>query len=452
MSLELDLYLRLSQDPRALEAGIDRQRHDCRKWCDERGATIRREWVDNDISATTGRRRPSFEAMLTANPPGILTWHIDRLVRKSGDLERVINLGVNVYAVHSGHVDLSNPAGRATARTIVAWATYEGEQKAVRQSSAAQQRARQGRPWWSSRPFGFEMDGLHRQDEADALRTAYDQLLTGMSLRRVARLLNEQGHLTCRGNLWRPTSLKPVLINARNAGIRTYGRTEIGPAAWQPIVPEETWRAATRLLNAQNRGPIFPRRTNLLTGVATCGVCGSRVKVGHRGGRAGTEPYSVYVCVAKSHVSHRVAWTDDYVRGAVIGWLSRPEAAEALIPEAPDVLPARARAARLRLKLSELQEDYTSDVITRSEFRDMSAVVRERLLAAERELALIGAHSPLAAILSSDIATTYDALDTDSRRGIIQAILSDVILLPRGRGRREMSPEHIRLVWAGQDN
>src|SRR5664280_836772 len=131
----------------------------CRELCDQRGWTITRVWSDNDISATTGKICPGFEALLTSNPRRIVVWHIDRLVRLSKDLERVIALGVHVYAVKSAHVDLSNPAGRAVAKTITARAQYEWEQKATRQVAANRQRAQPGRVLWTRRPFGFEREG-----------------------------------------------------------------------------------------------------------------------------------------------------------------------------------------------------------------------------------------------------------------------------------------------------
>jgi site-specific DNA recombinase len=140
-------------------AAVARQLEACRELCDQRGWTITQVCSDNDISATTGKIRPGFEALLTSNPKRIVVWHIDRLVRISKDLERVIALGVHVYAVKSAHVDLSNPAGRAVAKTITARARYEWEQKATRQVAANRQRAQPGRVLWTRRPFGFEREG-----------------------------------------------------------------------------------------------------------------------------------------------------------------------------------------------------------------------------------------------------------------------------------------------------
>lgn len=130
-------------------------------------------WVDNDLSATKANVvRPDFEAMIASKPQAIVCWHTDRLIRVTKDLERVIELGVNVHAVMAGHLDLSTPAGRAVARTVTAWATYEGEQKAERQKLANIQNARAGKPYTPGiRPFGYGDDHMTIiEEEAAAIR------------------------------------------------------------------------------------------------------------------------------------------------------------------------------------------------------------------------------------------------------------------------------------------
>src|SRR5450759_1156591 len=143
------IYVRQSLDKAGEGAAVSRQLSACRELCDAKGWTVAQVLTDNDISATTGKRRPGFETLLTSNPRRIVVWHVDRLVRLSKELERVIDLGVNVYAVKSGHIDLSNPAGRAVAKTITAWAQYEGEQKATRQVASNIQRAQRGQFLWA---------------------------------------------------------------------------------------------------------------------------------------------------------------------------------------------------------------------------------------------------------------------------------------------------------------
>ena len=91
--------------------------------------------TDNDVSASSGKRRPGYESMLdelrSGHADAVIAWHPDRLHRQPVELETFIALcedrGVAVQTVRSGEVDLSTPSGRAVARTIGAWARHEVE-------------------------------------------------------------------------------------------------------------------------------------------------------------------------------------------------------------------------------------------------------------------------------------------------------------------------------------
>lgn len=332
--MDVSIYCRLSEDKYGNSLGVERQESECRAFAEQRGWNVASVFVDNDISATTGKHRPGFEALLASKPEAILCWHTDRLVRLSKDLERVIDLGVNIHAVQAGNIDLSTPAGRATAKTITAWAQYEGEQKAERQKASHRQRVLTGRPWWPTRPFGFERNGAHIADEAKALRETYEFILTGGSLTAAARRLNEAGFTTPKGNVWRAQGLKPILLNARNAGIYVYNDEEIGKAAWEPIVSEEVYRAVVKVLGAPERRTNFGKggfgkRENLLTGIAVCGKCQSTVRAAWRR-KNGQRAYKVYQCGGCKGVTLPAEWCDSVVTREVI---KRAEQWSDLLPQ-----------------------------------------------------------------------------------------------------------------------
>ena len=152
------VYCRISDDPRGEGLGVKRQEAECREYAAQLGYEVGQVYVDNDLSATSGVDRPAFRALLADRPEAVIVWHVDRLVRLTRDLEQVIDLAVNVHAVKAGHLDLSTPAGRAVARTVTAWAQYEGEQKVQRMRASFDQRAARGIPW-GPEPFGYRKVG-----------------------------------------------------------------------------------------------------------------------------------------------------------------------------------------------------------------------------------------------------------------------------------------------------
>ena len=64
--------------------------------CRERGWLDTLEYVDNDFSATNGKRRPAYQQMLTDIRAGeidrIGVWDLDRLYRQPRELEDLIDL------------------------------------------------------------------------------------------------------------------------------------------------------------------------------------------------------------------------------------------------------------------------------------------------------------------------------------------------------------------------
>jgi DNA invertase Pin-like site-specific DNA recombinase len=453
------IYCRISLDSTGLGLGVERQERECRELCERNGWEVAAVYVDNDISAFSGRRRPQFEALLASQPQAIVVWHADRLVRRTADLARVIELGCNVHAVTAGMMDLSTPTGRLHARMIVNFAEYESEHKGERQRAAGRQRAERGRAWWGSRPFGFELDGTHREDEADALRQTYEGVLLGSSVASLARHLNASGHMTTFGKPWGPASLRPVLLNARNAGLRVYEDEEIGPAAWAGIVSEETYRAAKRILTnpARGKGGQGPAASALLTGVAVCGVCGGGAKQNRRyHWKDKTKSYSVYVCKTKACASVPTDYVDGRVWNALTRVLPDPEfhaawAAPANAEDAGDagnaaVLQAEERT--LRQRLTDAAEDYTAGILTRAQMQTITTKARTRLDEIESELARIGSAYDLTSVLG-DLDYVYEQIEAMSQkeqRALVRAVVERVTLHPRPKGTKRLTPECVTIT------
>lgn len=449
--MDATIYARLSLDRTGEGLGVDRQVADCQSLCESKGWGVREVITDNDLSATSGVRRPGFERLLTISPEAIVVWHTDRLIRLTRDLERVIELGVDVHAVTAGHIDLSTPAGRAVARTVTAWATYEGEQKALRQRAAHRQRATSGRPWWTHRPFGFERDGTHRQVEAEALQRAYERLLTGIPLRQIASDFNAAGLRTNRDGEWTPVALRRVLLSPRNAGIAEYHGEEIGRGSWDGIVTETQLRAAQRLLTSPSRstggGGV---RRYLLSGIIFCAKCGSPGKVGRRYiDKARENTYPVYTCGSSSGcVTHRVAWIDELVGTHVVERLKLPDAERVWDVDESGIDAARTEVVDLEERLAALSEDYAEGLITRDQLRTGSVRLRERLESARGTLAKAESSSAVSGLLGAARAQEeWDALPSAERRAIIEVLVQRIELNQRGRGVRRQQVADATVLW-----
>ena len=59
------IYARISSDPDGTRMAITRQIEDCRAFAQRRRWQVADCYVDDDISAYSGRRRPEYERMLS---------------------------------------------------------------------------------------------------------------------------------------------------------------------------------------------------------------------------------------------------------------------------------------------------------------------------------------------------------------------------------------------------
>lgn len=440
------IYVRISSDVLGEGLGVARQEKACRDLAKARGWTVAHVYIDNDISAFSGKRRPEYAAMLAAVAAGdldrIIAWHGDRLHRSPTELESFINLieatGCSVDTVQSGKIDLSTATGRLNARVVGSFARYESEQKSDRVKAKLEQNALSGKSHGGSRPYGWDDDRMTlREDEAAVVRYAAERIIAGASIKSIIRDLAEMGAVNTLGGAWRDVTIRSMLLRERNAAHRIHQGVVIGAGAWQPILTEEQMDSVRRILTNPDRrtAPGALGRTRLLSRIATCGVCGGPMQA------AQGKPYKgvrkmIYRCDVGGCVTRDMEKLDAYVTRTVLRRLAEPDAADLLAgPTGDPHADARREADRLRQKLVDAAEDYAADVITREQMAATTAKLRPQLATldalATPPAAPVGALAEL--VTSDDVRTTWDALDVRQQREVV-ALLVSVEVMPTRRG------------------
>jgi len=439
------IYLRQSEDKSGEGAAVSRQLSACRELCDTRGWTIAEVLTDNDISATTGKVRPGFEALLASNPRRIVVWHVDRLVRLSKDLERVIDLGVNVYAAKSGHVDLSNPAGRAVAKTITAWAQYEGEQKATRQVAANVQRAQRGQVLWTRRPFGFDRDGATVRivkSEATEIQGAAKRVLAGATLASITNDWNARGIATSTGGRWSVTSVRRVLLNPRTAGRVVSSGQDYGGNGLPILDADTADRVAALLRDPRRKLAPSTQVKYLLSGLVRCGREGCENPVMFATSNPKGVP--VYRCLS-CYGTRRLDLVDEVVMAAITARLSRADAA-GLLDRDVDIDELRGRVVELRERRDGLASLLADGLLTPGAVRTQAQRLTDQISDLERAIEAAIGTSPLARVVDSgEVAATLERLTLLEMRKVIRELM-DVRILPAGKGVR-FNPEHVAIRW-----
>jgi site-specific DNA recombinase len=453
------IYCRISLDATGQGLGVARQEEACRVLCKQRGWQIVETITDNSVSASTGKKRPGWGQVVSLITSGsvdvVVAWSVDRMYRTPRDLEDIVDLsegtGVTLATV-SGDLDLTTASGRMLARILGAAARQEVEIKSERQKAAHLQRSKAGKPWWNSRPFGYERDGEQRPDEAKALAQAYADVLTGQSIYGIAARWNATGIPTPKGGQWRSSNLRHVLMHPRNAGIHTRNGDETGhEAAWQAIVSEDLYRGTVRLLSDPARIPGGGgKRKALLTGVVVCSKCGSRVLQGtSRANKAG-ERYRIYTCREGRCISMPADWLESHVMRKVIdhadAWVGAANASDEAGSDEGVTL--RAEETALLERRRELAEMFAEGLIEKASLAAGSERVTSRLSEIANRLADI-ARSRVGIDLA-DVEYLWqmvDDMEVDRLRSIIETVTESIALLPRGKGERLPKGEHVEIIW-----
>lgn len=468
------IYVRISRDREGAGLGVERQEKDCRALAERLGLRVVDVYVDNDMSAYSGKPRRNYRRMMgDLDTPGaprtVLVWHTDRLHRSPIELEEWISLaearGITVQTVKAGLIDLSTPSGRMIARQLGAIARYESEHKSERLQAKMDEKAASGQWLGGPVPFGWRQVAKGKLalelPEAALIATGTRALLDGGNMRAVVRAWEASGvkarHGRTVNNQWHRRSVMLILKRWRNAGVHEH-RGEAGAEAEWPAIPGVTVAdvKAVRALLAERSDAygVGNRSRHLLSGIATCSECGRPVLAGTAAkGRASA---FLYRCTAPYprdmvHVNRAADPIDKLVRDLVAARLVMPDAAKLLATTQPgvDVVALRAERTRVEQLLTELAADRDDPAmgLTRAEYVERRVALIQRRDAAEASLTSSSRRSPLAPILAApDPAAAFLDADVEMQRAVVREVCTVTLKRPVP-GRRPFSRKSVVVDW-----
>ena len=354
------IYARISKDVTGERLGVERQLEDCRALARELGWVVGDEYVDNDMSAYSGKVRPEYRRLLADVRSGtrdaVIAYHADRLHRSPVELEEYIEVceafKAETRTVRAGVLDLTTASGRTIARIHGAIARGESDRMSERMRRGNQQRAEQGRPRINGpRPFGYERDGVTlRPDEAAIVADLVDRFLARESLSSLVRWLNDNEIPTVTGQgRWYSSPLRQMLRSARISGQREYHGQIVAAGQWPAIITAEQTAAVRRILDDPARKRERTPSRYLLTGLIRCGKC-ERPMISHP--RQGVPGYDCRSdgglggCGKTSIVAEPL---EELVRDMALAALDGPELAAAMTTGSeaiPTPTGSRTRSAR----------------------------------------------------------------------------------------------------------
>lgn len=443
------VYLRISRDLTGEGRGVERQREDCLELARALGWTVADVYVDNDVSATSGKPRPEYRRMLAdierGDIDGVVVWSPDRLYRRAADLETLVPVierhEVQVRTVKAGDLDLTSAYGRMIARILGAIATGEGEVKAERWKRSWRQGRERGEvARTGSRLFGYTRDGQVIPHEAAIARRMVNDIVSGGSILGVGRWLEAEGIQTTRGGVWRTAAIRQYLNNPRIAGYSTLKGDIVAEGEWEPLIDRDTWETVRALLKSRARG--YAPRVALLPGLIFCGRCDERLLTSmNRGSRNYRCPSprpgfnGCGRCSAKAEPIEEIV--EAYARARLSDRRVRERVQRFRSSASPDLLNEIAAAeARLR----ELEASLDEPGVPVATILRAIDRTKERLEDCHRKL---GEGSPVPIPATDDTWPN----DLERRRALIELVVERVVLHPaRPDAPRAFDPERVEIV------
>lgn len=452
------IYARISLDRNGDGLGVERQVTLCRKLARERGWHVVDVYEDNDRSAHSGKARPAYERLLADIEAGVrdavLVVDIDRLTRRPAELERFMELADthNVALANvAGDIDLSSSDGRFRARILGAVARMEGEKKGERVAREAEQAAQRGVPRGSHRPFGYEDDKVTiREDEAALIRDAAQRVLDGATIPAIAREWNAKKIATPQDapHGWSAATLAGILRNPRITGLRTYKGEVVADGVWEGIVDRDVFEKLQAKIRRGSRPGRAPKA--LLTAIARCGRCGAPLWTSGRKGRG--RRIRRYACVKRPGAPGCGATTivaeplDRLITDAVMRRLSTRAIARAMRGK-PKSHRVDIDLAQLERDLEGLASDFGSGDISRREWLAARKPLEERFAAARRAVDAANGTTALAPLRNTkDIRATWDNLDVERQRAILDTLVDRITINPAPKPGR-FDADRIDVVW-----
>ncbi len=472
MKRRAGIYARISKDRKGDKLGVERQEVDCRALAADMGWEVVDLYVDDDLSAYSGKRRPAWDRLLADMQSmaidAVVALHPDRFARNLRDLEDLIEAVESssclIKTVHFDHYDLSTRSGRMIARVISVVAREESEAKAERYSDKHADLARLGRWKGGPRPYGYDVarnlmgdpvgDGrlVVIPDEAAVIQEAVERALAGETLYSICSDLNERRVPTAQGAKWRTQTMRRIATDWTHVGIREHRGEPMGEATWPPIISEADHRRLRLLLLDPSRAVGRRARVFLLSGgFARCGLCGAKL-VGMRREK-GVRTYACQKANDKNGCGgiHCVAEPlEKLVTEALMLRLDTPLLAQALqvgdarsSPSDPATEVAEARA-----KLDELADMWSSGAISRDEWLRARKSIEDRRELAERRLSASTRANAAAVWVSQAgaLRSAWPGMNLDQRRAVLGAVVERVVVdSTKVRGR--FDPERVDVIW-----
>jgi len=475
--LRVAIYARISADD-GTALGVGRQVEDCLERITKDGLDLVHEpYVDNDVSATSGKRRPQFEALIESverhELDAVVCYAGDRFVRRLGEWADVIELfggtRTSLLCCQSPDLEMATANGRMVAGVLASMAAGETSRLSERVVREKLARARAGKPNGSMRSFGYNADGSINDVEGPIVREMVDRVIAGESIRSIVLDLELRKVPTIKGGTWRGPTVRVMLMSAKISGQRehTPKPSQFAPTGtpkrsnglgqivadgiWDGIItPGETARLREILGDPARRTQRGGRY--LLTGIMICGSCMKPMN-SHSDQRDGRKYQCIKIpgtgkCGRRSIAAEP---SDAFIRDVVLSAIYQGGNPRRFAQ--PVVVSIDAYAAQrsgLDAERKSAAARYGAGAIDDDTFDTENARIKDAIRRLDVRYSSTAPTSLLGSLPRSLSAarSQWDEWHVDKQRSVLRAAIQELVLLPRRHvGVNRYDATRLQISW-----
>lgn len=396
------IYARYSSTSQR-DASIEIQLKDCRKYCEDNGYTVIKEYVDRAKSGTNDNR-PDFQRMIMDSFKKafecVIVYRFNRFARSRADSviykTKLKQNGIQVVSVHEPISD--DPTGvilESLIEGIDEFYSLELRQKVISgmDSNGANCLSTGGNialGYKVGKDKHFEID----PDTAPIVQMIFEMYAGGKTVTEITTHLNSLGYKTSRGVPFNKNSLHTMLKNKRYIGVYTYKGTET-PGGMPRIISDDLFNKVAEIMGKNKKAPARAKAKveYLLTTKLFCGHC-REMMTGFSATEKQGRVYNYYICNGrKNKKCDKKMVKKDYIENLVISQcrkLLTPSNIEKIAAEVAAICEAERDTSNLRyLKkcLSNNERKYKNavDSVLETDNPKFRATIYERISELESE-------------------------------------------------------------------
>lgn len=234
--------------------------------------------------------RPVFSSIINKIESGDVKYlfgkELTRLSRNNVVSNKLLELCVRnrvILVTERHYLDLTDPAQFFIAQLELNLSRLESHRLGDRINDGVRRAAMSGTWPGNSLPYGYTRDEETRKliihsEESNVVKLVY-KLYTEdkLGLLRIARRLNELGHLSKTGKIWNGPTVNRLLINPLYNGRRHFKKTNEYFTV-PKIIDDDTWKKSRDIAkNKKNYHSNALKHFYLLRNLCICGKCGHRL-------------------------------------------------------------------------------------------------------------------------------------------------------------------------------